>query len=181
MIQAPGVGDNAVGADAAESRFESDQPAQRRRCAHRTAGIGADRRGAEAVSERRRGTAAGTAGEPGRVVGIGRRAVDLVFAGGAVGEFVQVVLADENGARLFQPPDDIGILLRDVIGEYPGSTGGRQAGDVDQVLAGVGDAAKRLAGIDILPDSGRPGARGLEVEADEGLAVGAEPCDTIGV
>jgi hypothetical protein len=107
--------------------------------------------------------------------------VDLVFAGGAVGEFVQVVLADENGARLFQPPDDIGILLRDVIGEYPGSTGGRQAGDVDQVLAGVGDAAKRLAGIDILPDSGRPGARGLEVEADEGLAVGAEPCDTIGV
>ncbi len=67
-----------------------------------------------------------------------------VLAGEVVGIFAHVERADEHGAGGFQPLDQGQIpLRRRQFAIDLGAGAGRQAGDVEQVLHGEGDAGQR--------------------------------------
>ena len=73
----------ALGGDALPARLEADDAAERRRNAHRAAGIGPDGDLAHAVAGRDRGAGERTAGHAGTVGQIGRRAEMRIGADGA--------------------------------------------------------------------------------------------------
>jgi hypothetical protein len=58
----------------------------------------------------------------------------LVLGGRAEGELVQVRLADVDVAGRLEPPDRLGRLARDVVGEEDRAVRGDEAGSVEQVL-----------------------------------------------
>src|SRR6266849_5019900 len=114
MEQKSGVGNSAVqradeikegrerndarGGDAADAGLEADDAAERRRDADGAARVSANGPIAEAGSNGCCGAAAGTAGYAGEVPWIARRAVMRIVGGDAVGEFVEVGFAEEDGA-----------------------------------------------------------------------------------
>ena len=72
------------------------------------------------------------------VIRIRRGAVERVLAGGAVGEFVQVVLAQANRSGRVHGANRVRIGLRDIVVQEFRAGGGGKTGDVEKVLAGVG-------------------------------------------
>jgi hypothetical protein len=61
----------------------------------------------------------------------------------AVGELVQVRLADDAVAALLQPPYRLGRPLGDVVGEEDRPVGRRQTGRVEKILDGERDPGRR--------------------------------------
>jgi hypothetical protein len=66
-----------------------------------------------------------------------------VLGGDAVGELVQVRLADDAVAGGFEPADSLRGAIRDVVGEEDRAVRRREAGGVEQVLYGQRDAGRR--------------------------------------
>ena len=75
---------------------------------------------------------------------VARNAIGRAHADQAGGELIEVGLAYDDGAGPLQPLDDEGRALRP-IGEGGTRRGGRQAGDIDIVFDGEGNAPQRLA------------------------------------
>jgi hypothetical protein len=102
---------------------------------------------------------------------IARRRERQVEAGAADGEFMGGQLAHDDGAGLAQFADDDGVGGGDVVDQDLGVAGGRQPGDVDDVLdpdrhavqraadapggdLGLGVAGHRHGGLAVHPDEG---------------------------
>ena len=109
----------AVGRHALPARLEADQAAQRRRDAHRAAGIGADRDVAHAICNADWRAGRGAAGHAGAVARIARRAEMRIGADAGERELGHVGLGDDHGARRAQPLHDrrVGFCRRRFLGE----------------------------------------------------------------
>src|ERR1700682_465069 len=69
----------------------------------------------------------------------------------AVGELVQVVLANNHRARLFEPPDDFRIFHRYVIFVQGAGGGSPSSRSIDQIFERDGNAVQRSSPL-IAPD-----------------------------
>ena len=79
-----------------------------------------------------------------RVARVRHRAEVLVLGGRAVGELVQVGLADVRVAGRLEQPHRLGRLARHVLGEQDRAVGGDEPGRVEQVLDRERDPLARL-------------------------------------
>ena len=173
-------GNYASIADATMRGLEADQAAQRRRHAHRAAGVRAQRHRHHARRHRRRAAGAGTAGDARRIPGIARGALDAAVAGGAVGEFMRQRLADHDGAGFAQQRHAARVSRRTMAQEMRGAHGGGHVGGVDVVLDGHGNAVQRTAhsprralGV----ERARLRQRGGNIRVHEGVELWVEPFD----
>ena len=137
--------ESAVGRNALPARLEADEAAQRRRNAHRAAGVGADRDLAHAVGDRDRRARRGAAGHARAVARIARRAEMRIGADAGKGELGHIGLGDDHRAGGAQPPHDrrIGDGRRRFLGEDFRAGAGRLAGDVEQILDADDGAVER--------------------------------------
>ena len=137
--------ERAVGRHALLAWLEADDAAERRRNAHRAAGVGADRNLAHAVADghgRARRRAAGDARAVDRIAG---RAEMRICADAGECEFAHVGLGDDHRAGGAQAPHHgrIGRGGRRLLGEDFGAGAGRFAGDIEQVLDADDRAVER--------------------------------------
>ncbi len=161
MVEREGERKDAVAAHRPIGRLHPDHAATGGGIAHRSAGVGAERRRRHAG--RGRGPASARRAT-GMEVGVPR------VAGGrpgqlqgraAIGEFMQRQLAEQDGASLAQAPDHRGVRRGAVADAQLGVAGGGQAVDVENVLQRVGHAVHRAA-----PSAARDlGFRGLGLAA----------------
>ena len=116
------------------ARLEADDAAACGGDPDRAAGVGAERRVGEPGRERGRRAPARAARDATRGGGVGHGAEVRVLGGRAVGELVQVRLADVRVARLFEQPHGGRGRRRHVPGEDGGAVGRLQPGRVEQIL-----------------------------------------------
>ena len=103
---------NDVGdGNAPEGGFEADDAAEGGRDADGAPSIRADTAAAQTGGNRCRRTSAGTAGNAGKIPRIARGAEVRIVGGDAVGEFVEVGLAEDDDPSFFELGDQGGIVL----------------------------------------------------------------------
>ena len=142
--------------DAAAGRPEAGRPGQGGGHADRGTGIAAERTDSQPGRDRDGRPAAGAAGDSPGIPRVPASAEEGVLGRSAIGEFVEVGLADEHRAGGPEPGHDFGIALRDPVGEEARPAGARDARDVDAVLDGDRHAVKKAQG----PALARRGIRG---------------------
>jgi hypothetical protein len=159
--------DGAGRRDAAPRRPDAVEAAEARRQPNRPAGIAADGEVDETGGRHRGRAARGTAGDTARRRRIVGCAVVGVLPGEAPGELVGLRLADQTGAGLEQPRDDVGIGRRHRVRRQPvrAAGAGRQPGDVEQVLDAEARPGERPAGPALSNDMpmGTEGVGGIGV------------------
>jgi hypothetical protein len=143
MVEGRRQREDAVERHEAERRLEPDDAAARGGDADRPAGVGAERGIGEAGGERGGRAAAGAARRPAGCDRVRDRPVMRVLRGDAIGELVQVRLADVREARRLEPRDGLRRTDRDVVGEDRRAVRRRQPGRVEQILDGERDACGR--------------------------------------
>ena len=153
-------------------RTEAGDAAKRRRDAHRAAGIGADAARGEPRGDRDAGAAARAAGDARRIVGIAGRAERGVVVGHAVGELVQVGLAEHDRAGVEQRCTTGALRFGRLLAQAGRAAGGRHHRRVSILsLRASGTPcsgpSRRRAGAAV----GAPGrgAHRVGIEADEGV------------
>ncbi len=114
--------------------LEPDQPAHAGRDADRPAAVAALREGHEAAGHRRRGTAAGPAGQPRRVPGGARRRPDVGLGVAGQPEFGRRRLAHADRAGAAQQRDHGVVVVGHEVGEGRRAELARHPGDHVQVL-----------------------------------------------
>ena len=134
VVEARREREDTVGRDEAVARLEPDDPAARRRNPDRAARIGAERRVRERRDECGRRAAARSAGGPAGRRRVRDRPVVEILRGDAVGELVQVRLANVCVAGLLEQPHGRSRLGRDVIGEHGRPIRRPHPGRVEQIL-----------------------------------------------
>jgi hypothetical protein len=105
-IERVAQGKSALGRHALPARLEADKAAERRRNAHRAAGIAADGDVAHAVGDGDRRARRGAAGHARAVARIAGRAEMRIGADSGKGELGHVGLGDDHRARRAQPAHD---------------------------------------------------------------------------
>ena len=156
VVQAPRQRGHAGPGNGAVGRLQAEDPVERRRNPDRAPGIGPDGAERGAGGHRHRGTGRRTARDARRIVRVPGPAEGGVVAADSEGEFLQVVLAEENGARLGERPPARSAPGRVVRELRPG--GGGHPGHVHDVLHAQRDAEERPATV--FPQSrGLPRAR----------------------
>ena len=141
MVQRPAQRHHPVPADAPIRRLQAHDTAESRRDADGAPGVAAHGRVAHARGDADGRAAAGASRGTSRVPRILRRAVLRVDA--AVGELRHVGLAHDDRARLLEPRDDGGVLLRNTLGHQAGRGGGADPPGVVEVFQRDRDAVKR--------------------------------------
>src|SRR4029079_5349679 len=145
MIEAVRVRDDAAPAHAAVCRFEAGDPAERRRYAHRSSGVGSERRRDESRRDSRTRTAARSAGEAREIPRGSRRWPWQSEGRTAVGEFVRRELADEHCACSIELLHDRRIVPGNVSFEEARMSRRAYAGGLDYVLQPDRNAVERAA------------------------------------
>lgn len=140
-----GVGDECIRG----SKTKAEEAAESGGQADGTAGVGAEGERNDAGGDGGGGTTAGAAGGAAGKVRVFAIAVVWVFAGDAVGEFVEVGFAGEDGAGGVEGLDDCGVARRcgTDFGEEGGAGEGGMAGDVEEIFEEIRNAAERGGGI----------------------------------
>ncbi|MCY1230272.1 hypothetical protein D9M72_426780 [compost metagenome] len=143
MIQRRRQRKDAARGQRAEGRLEADDPAQRSRDPHRSAGVRAEAGRDGAAGDGRRRAAARTAGNACAVPRIQGVAKTGAGRGHAPCELVRGRLADGNGAAFDQRTHDVGIGSRHVSEPGGRAVAGFYAMGVDQVLDAYGQTFQR--------------------------------------
>ena len=165
----------------ADGGLQAADTAQRRRDAHRAAGVGAERRG----QQTRRGGDRGTAARAARCAmflapRVVRRADIGVQTDTAIGELHGVRLAEQHHAGRRQASDGRRVAAREIVREQAATGAGCHAGDVEQILRGIGHAEQRcvvLAAGERFAGSACRGAGALGAECAEGMQRSVQPFD----
>ncbi len=145
VIERAGQRHDAVGRHFAVCRFQPHGAACRRGDADRPAGVGTDRGQRHAGDDAGGGAAARSAGRPRLIVRIARGSERRVLARRAEGEFVEVGLADHDGAGPPQMDDDRRVMLGDMPGAHARRRRRGGAAHVDQILDRHRHAVQRAA------------------------------------
>ncbi len=170
-IERTAGGHHAAGGQRAAARLVADEVVERGGHAPGAGGVGAERETRQAQRHRHRRTGAGTAGDVIRVEGVAAGAVGRAGAVEAGGELVQIGLAERDGAGVDQALHDGGVSLGHV-GKLGTAGRGGQAGEVDVVLDGEGDAVERQPGDVLAFQPAGVGTQFMGVEAADPDAVG---------
>ena len=135
-IQRPAYGDNAAAGYAPVGGLEADDAVVGGGAQDGADGLGSQGHGADAGGDGYGGAAAGAAGGVVRVPGVKR--------GGWVkaGKFGGDGFAHHNGAGLFQPGQDGGVIVGDEVGVDLRAGGRRNAGGIENVLDADGYAVE---------------------------------------
>ena len=120
--------------DEAVAGLEADDPAAGGGDPDRAARVGSERCVREPGGECGGRAAAGAAGRPSGRDRVGNRAEVRVLGGDAVGELVQVRLADVHVAGALEAHDRLGAPLGHVVGEEDRPVGRGQPGGVEEIL-----------------------------------------------
>ena len=121
---------------------DADEAVVGRRVARRRSGLFADRAGHQVGRNRCAGAAARPAGAAAGVIGIAGGAAE--GAAIARGVFTHVRLREDDGSRVAQPGDDLGVAGRAVIGIVRRcAAGGAHVEGIELVLDGEDDAVQR--------------------------------------
>ena len=180
VILRPGKGQGAELADPAEGRLDAHEVAAGGRLADRGAGIAAHRGMGHARGDRRRRAAARAARMMIQPPGIAHWPVMGVRAGRAVGELVQVGLADQHRARALQALDRGRVEVGHPVREQRRAVGGGDASGRVQVLDRDRDAVQgpeMVAGHDRRLGGVGGGAGALRRHRDEGVQLRLQPLD----
>ena len=175
-VHEPRHGEGPVTAHRSPRRTQPHDAAPARRAAYGACGIAAERCRAERRRDGHAGAAAGLTGlacfVP-RVAGNAERVLHVA----AERVFAEVQLAEEHRARLAEPPDSRGVLLRDVVDDVAADRRAQSLG-VELILHRDGQAVERAAscaasklGLGVPRGAERP----LLVERD----VGVEPRESL--
>ena len=179
LVQRRGERDDPVAADPAVGGLHADDPAQRRRLADRTAGVGPERQRRVMGRHDGRGTAAATAGDGVEVPRVADRAVGRVLVRRAHRELVHVRLAEEDGAGRPEPLRDVGVVGRAIALEDSRPGGALAALDADEVLERDRDAVERMeparGRLPVPTRSRRAGRRRRRPGARAPVAVDGQP------
>ena len=132
-------------ADTSVGGLEPHHAAKRSRIPHRAAVIRAQRAQAQARGQARRRPATGSPGNPLRVPGVARGAVERVDGRTPVGPLVHVGLAQDHRPRLPQPRHHRGVEIGNAVLQHLGARGGADAARRDVVLDGQRNAVERPA------------------------------------
>jgi hypothetical protein len=125
----------------AEGLFQSHHTAEIRRTPHRTTQVGPQRRTGHAGCHI--GAAAtGATRDVVEMPGIVHGAVVEIIGGRSRRKLLQVFLADNDGTRLFAPPDYVGVLCRDMVRQDLGTDSAADARRGNVVLDANGDAMR---------------------------------------
>lgn len=164
---------DAARGQCAEARLEADDPAQRRRDPHRSAGVRAKAGRHGATGNRRGRAAAGAAGNARAVQRVQGIAEGGAGRGHAPCELMRGRLADGNGAALDQRAHHVGVGVRKVPQVGGRAVAGFDALGVDQVLDADGQPFQRpLPALRIAPVAFcRGGQRAVPVDRGEGAQV----------
>ena len=144
MVEARREREAALERHEAEGRLEADDPAAGGRDADRAAGVGAERGVGKAGGERGGRAAARPAREAPRRDRVRHGSEVRVLRRHAVGELVQVRLADVRVARGLEAPHGLRGDGRDVVDEERRPVRRPQAGRVEEVLDRKRDPRRRL-------------------------------------
>ena len=156
------------------ARLEANDAAQRRRNAHRAAGVAADGDLGHTVADRDRGARGRATGHARAIARVGRRAEMRIGADGAEREFGHVGLGDDHRTAGAQAPHHrrVGGRRLSLVGEDFGAGARRLAGDIEQILDADDHAVERAeryarfgAGVGRIGS----GARGLGVNRQAGF------------
>jgi len=156
------------GGEAAESGGDADG----------ATGIGADGGQGGAFLHGGCCAAGGAAGEEGGVAGLEAVAEVAVFSGDAVGELVEVGFAGDDGSGLFEAGGHGGVLRDEavVVAVEERAAGGGEAGEVEAVFEGYGDAPERLrcevVAVECVGLRAGPGGVLCKVDVAAGVGVG---------
>src|SRR5208283_4712114 len=144
-------GDDVFRASAAQAGLQAHDAAEGGRDADGAARVSANAAIAEAGGERSRGTSTGTSCDARFIPGISHRAVVRIVAGRAVGKFVHVGFAEDNGASPFEGRDNRGVTQGNEVMQNLGARRGADTRRVDVVLQGDGDTVQRAERTGALP------------------------------
>jgi hypothetical protein len=98
----------------------------------------------------------------------------------AVRELVRVQLAEDDGARLLEPFDGLGVVRGEILGEDLRAGGSTRARDVDHVFDGNGNSPKCLSFVDTFERIGSSERR-LGPHGDVGIQRVVDPVDSVEV
>ncbi len=165
LVETARKGDQAVAADQPVGRLDPHDPAQRRRLADGTTGVGAEGEGGESCRHRRSTSSTGAARHPRRVMRVARRTEGRVLRRRSHGELVEVGLSDHHRTRTDHALDNRGGVGRSPPLEDPRRARGRHPPRAEVVLDGDGNPRQRTGvdagghlGVDGV--GGRPGILG---------------------
>ena len=176
--------DDPVPGVAAVGRLHADDPAHRGRLADRAAGVRAERERRLVGGDRGGRAAGGAAGHLRQVPRVVDRPEPGVLRGGAHRELVHVGLADEDRARIAQPPGDGGLIRRVPALEDLRPAGRRRPDGGEQVLdrdRHAGQRAERLARRPPAVDVARLRQRVLRGHVQERLDLAVNRGDAVQV
>ena len=141
-VVAEQVGDLAVRDDAV-ALLQPDRAVGRGRDARRAAAVGGHADRPDAGRDGDGSAAARSTRRARRAPGVARAAEQRRIGQRLMAELRRRRLAEQEGAGLLQPRDGHGVLLRHVVLVQQRAEGGANAGRVDEVLGGVGDAVQQ--------------------------------------
>src|SRR5208337_974833 len=148
--------DYSTGAHAAVGWLQPHDAAVSGRQANGTSGVGADRgesqSGRNAGGRASRRTSSNAPRAP-RIVDLAKEADHRTAA---IGEFMQVLLAQNDGARAAETPDNFGVFSRSAIFEQRAGCGGEGSGGIDDVFQSDGNAMQRATAVSAEDFSLRP-------------------------
>ena len=158
LVERTAVGDQAEARHPAITRLEADDAAQARGLANRAAGIGAQAKRSFTGRHRRRRAAAGAAGDAFEVPRIASHLKRAILGRRTHGEFVHVRFAKQDGIRLLEAGDDVGVVGRYKALEHFAAAGRRLSGDAQHILEGDRQPRERpnlfAAATFLIDDSG---------------------------
>lgn len=137
--------DDAADGDETIGGLETDDGTIAGGGADAAAGVGAEGAEAEIGGDGGGAAAGGAAGVAGEIPGVADGPEVTGDGGAAEGEFVEVELAEEDGASLGEAAGDFGVFGGDTIVEDGAGAGGADAGGVDVVFESDGNAVEGTA------------------------------------
>lgn len=169
LIERGTVGDDAVAGYAPVGGFEAHAAAQGCGLADGAAGVRAEGGVTLVRGDAGGRAAAGASGDAFWIAGVAGRAEGGVFRGGAHGELVHVVLADDDRPGCLQAFDHEGVIKRiEAAEDFGTGCGARALGD-DGVLDRDGYAPEGLGGVRALRVEGAGLFKSLFTHGDQGM------------
>ncbi len=180
VVEGPGKGHHTAGAHAAVGGLDSDDTAEGSGFADRAASIGTDGGKAQPGGDAGGGASGRTSGHARGVPGVVYFAKETDHRAAAVGEFVQVLFAEDDRSGSAQAAHDFGVFLWNAIFELGASGGGPGAGGINKVFEPDRDAVEWAAvvtAVDFPLGAVRLIERGVGENGDEGVEFRVELLD----
>ena len=182
MVERGAAGNDASDGDEADGGLEADDSTPGGGTADAAAGVGAEGSVDEVCGGGCGGAGGRSAGDAIERPGIAGGAEVGDVAGAAEGELVEVELAEDDGAALFEADDDVCVFGGDAVFEHGAGGGGASACGVDVVFEADGDSvewAAEFAGLLLFVEDGGLGEGLFGHDGDVAVHLGVVDIDAV--